>query len=524
MTKFLCQAGLLIAMGFGLMSCQSLPKNPHLADSIALTQKVQQLHKQSRQGRFKSDRSGYYPLSTGANAFAARSILSDMSTRSIDIQYYIWHNDEAGQLMMKDLWEAAERGVKVRFLLDDLNGSEGLDQVLLYFSSHPNITVRLANPFVYRKNRTINYIANPLRTNVRMHNKSMTFDDSISIIGGRNIGNEYLNNDKYNTFADLDVMLTGSVVHEITDSFETYWASSLSYDIETLVKPTTDDFLSVLKEDTLMEIQNSHKLSIDDKALRTYRKAVEESTIGTDLRDEKLPFRWANIRFFADDAGKLDKSITQDGLLVTKLRKAIGTPNRQLSMISSYFVPTQQGVATLQKLANSGVKINILTNSFHATDVGVVHSGYAHWRQDLLSSDISLYELKSTASTASQQTNKLWRTAHHSNTSLHAKIFAIDDNKVFIGSYNIDPRSANINTELGVVIDDESLATQLHQGLDSQDMLHIAYKLSLNPNGKIIWQTIEDGKIVTYDTEPNTTKKDRAITYTLSLLPIDWLL
>ncbi|STZ14686.1 Putative cardiolipin synthase YbhO [Moraxella caviae] len=553
---------------FILAGCQSLPSNPHLPKSVALTQTAQQLNAQSLSNYNESTKntqyaqnsisnlppkqatnpqktlsvseqlnaavdeqlathharqSGYYPISTGANAFAARSILSDMAAHTIDAQYYIWHNDEAGQLLMKDLWEAAERGVKVRLLLDDMNGSPALDEALVQFAKHPNIAVRLTNPFLYRTARAINFFTNPARINRRMHNKSMTFDNRLSIVGGRNIGNEYLNNTNDNAFADLDVLLIGAVVHDINASFEHYWNSPNSYDIETLTQPTQTDVLALLNEATLAEIQQGKQADASAKALRTYRTAVQNSTIGNDLLQNRVPFRWANITFVADPADKLQKHSNADAHLVEQLRHAFGTPTKNLSVISSYFVPTKDGVRTLVNLAKQGVDVRILTNSFGATDVGVVHSGYAHWRKPLLKAGVKLYELKPTAQNEAAQDKKFWRSPQ-STTSLHAKAFAVDEHHVFIGSYNIDPRSANINTELGVVIDDHRLAQQLHQALASDNLLNVAYEVRLNDKNRLEWHTNHEGKPIVFNKEPDTTLKDRAGVSILGVLPLDWLL
>ena len=190
----------------------------------------------SEQNRSHPNLSGYHPIVTGANAFASRSILTDLATESVDVQYYIWHNDQAGQLLLKKLWQAADRGVVVRFLLDDFNNNAALDKHLLRFASHPNIAVRLINPMSFRKFQTLNYFTDLRRINHRMHNKSMTFDRNLSIVGGRNVGDEYLSNDENSQFADLDVLLIGDVVQDVNESFEQYWRSPLSYDIETLVK------------------------------------------------------------------------------------------------------------------------------------------------------------------------------------------------------------------------------------------------------------------------------------------------
>lgn len=472
--------------------------------------------------------SGYYPISTGASAFAARRILTAMAGQTIDIQYYIWHNDEAGQLMLKDLWLAAERGVIVRLLLDDFNGSNKLDALLANFARHPNIAVRVINPAAIRHFRPVNFVINPIRTNTRMHNKSMIFDNKLAIIGGRNIGNEYLSRADNTHFADLDVLLIGNVVSNIRQSFDEYWRSDASVDIETLTNPTPDtDFLTTLN---LVDTHNNLSDDEERQTLARYQSALENSTIGQDLLDKKLAFRWAMMDFLADDADKLRPISDTSGHLINKLKPIFGMPKQTLTIISSYFVPTRAGVKNLTELASSGVTVQILTNSYDATDVGAVHSGYAHWRRDLLAAGVILYELKSTAKqdnkTGNKKDNKtnnrLWRTKNQTTTSLHAKAFAVDFDKVFIGSYNLDPRSANINTELGVVIYDDRLAARLHNAF-GDEMMQQAYKVVLN-GGKLEWHTIENGKLAIYKQEPQMQAGDKLVIWLMGLLPIDWLL
>lgn len=543
--------------------CHSLPTTPHLPKSIAVSERAYLTRQASTSydNSVEEDRvtidttttnintptlthiidhqilahpslSGYYPISSGADAFAARSILTNMATDTIDAQYYIWHNDEAGLLMLKDLWEAAERGVIVRLLLDDFNGSSQMDQQLLFFASHPNIAVRITNPFSQRRFRALGYITNPLRINVRMHNKSMTFDNRASIIGGRNIGNEYLNNHKNNHFADLDVLLVGQVVGDITDSFEQYWHSPATYDIEALVKSKihTNNLSHNTRRIIDNDIDQALSASQNARLLRSYRNSIQSSSFGTDLLNNNIPFGWAKIEFLVDDVKKLYKEANNDNLLITQLKERFGRPRQRLSIISSYFVPTKDGVQELAKLSQSGVKISILTNSFDATDVGSVHAGYGHWRKTLIASGIRLYELKSTAKNADENKNKLWRTKRTTTTSLHAKAFAVDDYQVFIGSYNVDPRSAYINTELGVLIEDKSLATQLHTALNNREhtddtaILTQAYEVILDDDGHLRWKTLKDGKIIIYDKEPSISPSERLGVGLLSLLPIDWLL
>lgn len=533
---------LTLGLTLGLSACQSLPKQPHLPESQALSARVNALYQQedspkieqntatttnntdlvtaiTAQNEIHPDLSGYHPIVTGANAFAARSILTGMATRNIDAQYYIWHNDQAGQLLLKDLWEAAERGVIVRLLLDDFNNSAKFDQHLLRFASHPNIAVRIINPLMHRKFSTLNYVTGLPRINRRMHNKSMTFDKQITIIGGRNIGNEYLSNDQSSQFADLDVLLIGKVVADIDNSFASYWSSPLSFDIETLAKfddDVTPDFLKALDKLGIDEENN------EGSSLTVYKAAIKDSTIDTDLINKRVPFRWTDMQFLSDDVGKLSKSVSPETNLVHQLRTLLGSPTKKLTIISSYFVPTKDGVDTLVKLAKSGVDIKILTNSFDATDVTAVHSGYSQWRPSLLRSGVKIYELKSTAA-EEKRDNKLWRARSQSSTSLHAKTFAVDDYQVFIGSYNVDPRSANINTEMGVIINDDELARQLHGAL-SDDLLNQAYEVKLLDNGSLEWHTMEDDKEVVYDSEPRVDMSDHIWLTIMSWLPIDWLL
>ncbi len=551
---------LTLGLTLGLSACQILPKQPHLPESQALSARVEALYQQnnkkqdnkkqdrvqinrldngtsitnsktdsidnidlvaaiSQQNEIHPDLSGYHPIVTGANAFASRSILTGMATRNIDAQYYIWHDDEAGQLLLKDLWDAAERGVIVRLLLDDFNNNAKFDQHLLRFSSHPNIAVRIINPLMYRKFQTLNYLTGLPRINRRMHNKSMIFDKQITIIGGRNIGDEYLSNDKNSQFADLDVLLIGKVVADIDNSFINYWSAPISFDIETLAtldKGETTDFvqgLDKLKEDE----KNGNKSS-----LSIYKTALEDSSIDTDLINKRVPFRWTDMQFLSDDVGKLTKTVPADTNLVHQLRTLLGSPSKKLTIISSYFVPTKDGVNTLVELAESGIEIKILTNSFDATDVTAVHSGYSQWRASMLRAGIKIYELKATASEEKRE-NKLWKARSQSSTSLHAKAFAVDDYQVFIGSYNVDPRSANINTEMGVIINDDQLATQLHDAL-SDDLLTQAYEVKLLDNGNLQWHTIEDGQKVVYDSEPRIDVTDHVWLTIMSWLPIDWLL
>lgn len=534
-----------LTLSLGLSGCQNLPDQPHLSASQVLSSRVSELYQAnntppsaltdnkntlnnsttdlaaaiSAQNEIHPDLSGYHPIVTGVDAFASRSILTGMATRHIDVQYYIWHNDQSGQLLLKDLWMAAERGVIVRLLLDDLDTKAAFDQHLLRFSSHPNIAVRIVNPLMHRKFKSLNFVTGLPRINRRMHNKSMTFDRQITIIGGRNIGDEYMSNDQNSQFADLDVLLIGKVVADIDNSFARYWSAPISFDIETVAtldKNATRDFLLGL--DKLEEEEKNGTRS----SLSLYKTAVDNSSIDADLIHRRIPFRWTDMQFLDDDVGKLTKSVPTSTNLVAQLRTLLGRPTKKLSIISSYFVPTSDGVKTLIALADAGIDIKILTNSFDATDVTAVHSSYSHWRPELLRAGIKIYELKATAS-VEERDNKRWRSRSQSSTSLHAKTFAVDDHQVFIGSYNVDPRSANMNTELGVLINDDELARQVHESL-SDNLLSQAYEVKLTDNNQLQWHTIENGENVILESEPRVGFTDYVWLKVMSWLPIDWLM
>ncbi|WP_394261677.1 phospholipase D family protein [Moraxella boevrei] len=568
---------MLILIGWLLVvltGCQTLPKQPHLTAS-PLVKKEQNLANSPTKLPFNSQSlvkkisnthpnnpqlSGYYPIITSRDALASRSLLTSYAQHSIDIQYYIWNNDEVGQLMMKELYDVAKRGVKVRLLLDDLNTDSQLDQQLLAFSAHPNVSVRLINPKIIRSMRPINFVLGVPRYHRRMHNKSMTFDQQLSIIGGRNIGNEYLRSDTSNEFSDLDVLLAGQVVERISDNFDSYWQSDASYDIEILVFPydminktnqipqdqtAEQRFLASLDKiyqpkrakSWLTSAQfyqlpnlNSQNNSYNQLAERTIKQPVGIDKL---LTKGTLPLRWKKIDFFADKVTKLAKKDDKSSRLVAQLRKAIGTPSEKLTIISSYFVPTNKGVAELNQLVKNGVKVTVLTNSFDSTDVPTVHAGYSGVRLPMLRAGVRLYELKSSAD-ADLRIKKPSLRRNEISTSLHTKAFAVDERLVFIGSYNVDPRSANINTELGVLIYDDELAKGIHAVFDDE-LLNVAYRLGFTVDNQLVWQTLDKDGVITSQTgqpdtvitksnEPRLSMANRLWVRVFSLLPIQWLL
>ncbi len=458
--------------------------------------------------------SGIYGLPNAHDAFAARMLLAQVAERSLDIQYYIWHDDMTGTMLYEALHAAADRNVRVRLLLDD-NRTAGLDSILAALDSHPNIEVRLFNPFTFRKLRILGYLTDFSRLNRRMHNKSFTADNQATIIGGRNIGDEYFDAAAAGTltFSDIDVLAIGPVVDEVSRDFDRYWASGSSYPADRLLAPVSPRAIA--------DLAAAASAVEHDAAAVVYLQAIENSAFVNELLQGSLAFQWAPTRMVSDDPAKGLGLAAPDSMMPQKLRNAIGMPVTELDLVSPYFVPTAAGVDAFVALARRGVKIRILVNSLAATDVGAVHSGYARRRKALLEAGVRLYEMRLVAIDASDR--KSSGPFGSSASSVHAKTFAVDRSRIFIGSFNFDPRSANLNTELGFVIESPALAGRLAEMFDAP-IPAMAYEVHLADNGKLYWTEQRGGEEVRYDSEPNTGFWQRAAVTVLSWLPIEWLL
>jgi putative cardiolipin synthase len=291
----------------------------------------------------------------------------------------------SGTLLFEALHDAAKRGVRVRLLLDD-NNTSGLDRTLAALDAHPNIEVRLFNPFVIRTPRWIGYLTDFSRLNRRMHNKSFTADNQVTLIGGRNIGDEYFDATEGTVFVDLDVMAVGQVVKDVSNDFDRYWASRSSYPVDRLLAPADPARLAALAaRASLIE---------RDPAARAYTNAVRDSPCVHELAEGRLTLEWAATRMVSDDPAKGLGLATPEALLPHKLKAIIGEPATDVELVSAYFVPTAAGVEAFTALAERGVRIRVLTNSLEATDVALVHAGYAKRRKPLLEVGITLYEMQ----------------------------------------------------------------------------------------------------------------------------------
>ena len=456
--------------------------------------------------------SGIYWLPDARDAFAARMRLAEVAERTLDVQYYIWRDDMTGTMLFEALRAAADRGVRVRLLLDD-NNTSGLDTALAALDAHPNIEVRLFNPLGIRRPRFLSYLVDFSRLNRRMHNKSFTADNQATIIGGRNIGDEYFGATDGILFVDLDVLAVGPVVTEVSDSFDAYWNSSSAYPVDHLLPRATTAQLA--------EVASAARVSEGRPEALVYTSALRRSQFVHDLVQGNLTLEWAPTRMISDDPAKGLGLAAPETLLPEKLKQTLGAPETRLDLVSAYFVPAAAGVDWFTGLAKRGVKVRVLTNSFEATDVPFVHAGYAKRRTALLKAGVSLYESRLTGPDG-EKTHPHGGTGS-SGSSLHAKTFAVDGARVFIGSFNFDPRSAELNTEMGFVIESPALARQIDEAFRTSVPMD-AYKVGLSEGGQILWEESRHGVPVRHEKEPGTSAWQRAWVRFLSLLPIEWLL
>ena len=464
--------------------------------------------------------SGIRTLVDPLEAFAARMLLARAAERSLDVQYYIWRSDHTGTLLLQALAQAADRNVRVRLLLDD-GGTAGLDRELAALALHPQIEVRLFNPFVLRWPKPLGYLTDFNRANRRMHNKSFTADNQASIVGGRNVGDEYFGATDGVLFSDLDVLAVGAIVPEVSHDFDRYWSSASAWPVQAIVPAGSADDRALLDA-------RAAAVAASDKG-KTYTEAVRQAPFIADLLAQTLNLQWSHVQIVSDDPAKGLGLAERSGLLVDQLHRVLGKPEKSVSLVSPYFVPTAAGTEALARLSRSGVAVRVLTNGYEATDVPLVHAGYAQYRTTLLQSGVVLYEKQREVQADQPEAERHLRNnpLGSSASSLHAKTFAVDGQRAFVGSFNFDPRSTLLNTELGFVIDSPLLARQIEQGFDTE-VPKRAYTLALSASGEIEWRSTNDGSgnntPTVHATEPGSRWWSRLGLKILSWLPIEWLL
>lgn len=456
------------------------------------------------------EESGFLLLTDGIDALGARLLMADRAQVSIDAQYYFILDDVTGHVFFRELLKAADRGVRVRLLLDDI-ATQGYDPGLAALDSHPHFEVRIFNPFTRSKGRLFSGVSEFGRVNRRMHNKSFTVDGIATVIGGRNIGAEYFAAREDMNFGDLDVLGFGPVAHDAGSAFDDYWNSEAAVPVSVLAAPPDDPKVALAK---LREALEGSLATLDG----TQYRAALESTILEQAELEPDMLQWAPARVVYDAPEKSRTGTEADDAVADQLRaplrKAIEEANEELLVVSPYFVPLDSGVAGLCALPERGVRTVVVTNSLASTDVAAVHAGYAPYRKDLLECGVKLYETRPDSRVAGTRRGGVGM----SRSSLHAKGFVIDRRQLFVGSFNWDPRSVGINTEMGVLLDSPALAKSLAERLESR-IPQAAYEVVLE-DGEIRWVTHDDGQTVVLDKEPGTTFWQRFTAGFLELLPI----
>ncbi|WP_052730132.1 phospholipase D-like domain-containing protein [Sphingomonas sp. SRS2] len=448
-------------------------------------------------------------------AFAARLWLIRSAWRTLDVQYYIWHDDLSGSLLLDEIVSAARRGVAVRLLIDD-NGIGGLDARLALLDAEPSVAVRLYNPFRMRRFRGLEWLFAFRRLNSRIHAKSLTADRHMTILGGRNIGDEYFGARSKGQFDDLDVIATGPVAAEVEQVFEHHWQSTAVHSVAAVVGriPASAKRSAAQKAETTAR----------SAAAKSYLAAIEAQPLFADLQHSRV--NWVKapahaIAVMPDHAA--DRQHGSTGLHEL-MPQSLASPTSDLILISGYFVPTAQGCSELSDLRRRGARIRVLTNSFAATDVGIVHAGYAPCRKTLLQRGIELFEMPAPDDAPKRTRAKFIRSGsmrarRFSGKSLHAKLYIVDRRHFYVGSANFDPRSARLNTELGIVIESATLSEQLAEAFEMAS--HNSYRLGLSPDGALSWTDERDDQPTPERTEPGTNMFTRSMIGLLAKLSID---
>ncbi len=501
MNRRLTQPSFILALlMLAASGCASLPPNDDRSESLALrdTDETFLGLAAARHQSGHPDQSGFHLLASGLDAFVARAVMARNAESSIDAQYYLFHGDLVGRLFIDLLLKAADRGVRVRLLVDDMAISSG-DIGAAVLDAHPNFEVRIFNPFGRNVSRLSQYVTRFGSVTRRMHNKSFTVDNQATIIGGRNIGNEYFEADPELAFADLDFIAIGPVVDEVSTAFDLYWNAEVTYPISKLVAdPPSDEEIAVRRQaldDFIVQQEDSE-----------YLQALQNSRLARSIKDGSYEYEWGDAHIIYDNPAKVTSSRDQTDLhLSTQLKTHTAGIKKELIIFSPYFVPGVEGAANLRTLAESGVRVAVLTNSLASTDVSAVHAGYAKYRTTLLQGGVEIYEMDEALTR--EQRKEIKGVGGSSKASLHTKSFVLDRERVFIGSLNLDPRSVVENTEIGAVIESKNIAVAMAEWFD-ENIADIAFRLELvsDVNGKqsIVWHGIENGVAQTYTREPKT--------------------
>jgi putative cardiolipin synthase len=454
--------------------------------------------------------SGFYVLKEGIEAYAARLLLVQNAEKSLDIQYYIWKDDLTGRTLYNQILQTADRGVRVRLLLDDLDTADE-DELLHVLDAHPNIEIRLFNPFANRGNRLVDFVTDTSRVNRRMHNKSLTADNQATIFGGRNIGDEYFDAPEAVGFSDMDVLAVGPVVGEVSQEFDLYWNSQWTYPLSAFATgaPAPPGAIDAFRQES-----GAFVAAAKSSAYANSLRNLDIAQLGSIA---ELDYSWGRWVLAYDQPSKVEAEVVRgDTHLAPSLKQAIDNTQTDLIVVSPYFVPGPELTQYLCDMVKRGVRVRVLTNSLAANDVPLVHAGYMRYREDLIRGGVELYEFKPIKGVPKDEKSNKVKWSGSSRASLHGKYLGVDRRYLFVGSFNLDMRSVELNTEMGVYFESPEYAGLLADAFDHRAM-EVAYRVTLADDGQLQWVTIENGATVTLDAEPETGVWERMSTGFMSI-------
>ena len=493
--------GMLACTALLLAGCASpLPSAERPVSHALATTGDSVLQRYAQASGVPADRSGFWPIAQGAFALDARLTLLRQATRSLDLQYYLLADDSVGRTVMRELRDAAERGVRVRLLLDDLYTSD-IEEDLRALATYPNIEVRVFNPFVLGRTstagRVLNFIGDFRRLNHRMHNKLLVADNALALIGGRNLADEYFLRGKDANFLDIDVLAAGAVVPQASTIFDRYWNSEQVFPLASLGASRRDD----------EDLRRRFSARVHDAELTPYIEPVAEQdlmgqfALSSTMANGRQRFVVADARVVADDPAKASPggggSAAFERSMTAQYIDTLRTARSEIIIFSPYFVPGRKGLERLGEARARGVEVRVVTNAMSSSDEPLVNEGYHRYRRDLLGMGVQLYEISSQRVSGDAH---IGRALGRSKGRLHAKMAFVDRSIVMVGSMNVDLRSAYSNTEIGVGIRSPELA-KLIMDTFRADGFSGAYQVRLNADGSgLEWVGRgDDGETVVLD-------------------------
>jgi putative cardiolipin synthase len=461
--------------------------------------------------------SGFRLLTKASNALLSRVALADQAAQSIDVQTFIFHDDATGRLVAQHLLAAADRGVRVRLLVDAIDGAE--PDLFDALDAHDNIEVRLFNPFRSRHPGKLSAAGQMLlefgRLNRRMHNKSYIVDNRVAIIGGRNIADEYFDASEGSNFRDLDLLAIGPVVRDASRAFDSYWNDEAAVPANAY-RGAQDQPVDLAKLRARLEA-NARRFEQSD-----YAQAVVAELPHGATEVKPGAWFWGPAELVADQPEKIEVRGDAPALRIgPRLQRVLDAAKSEVLMTTPYFVPGQEDVAQLLGLVKAGVHVAVLTNSLASTDHPAVHAAYAERRRALLEGGVRLFELRARPEQAPSQAAE----ATSPDSSMHAKSFVVDRRYVFVGSLNMDQRSKLLNTEMGLIVDNAELGDAVARYFESATAPTSAYEVVIpSPGAPLRWVTEENGQRVVVAHEPGVAPGRRVKAMLAHLLPVDRLM